>query len=433
MNIVFTCGGTGGHIYPAIAVARMFRERQPDCRILFIGAEDGMENKLVPREGFELQTVQISNYQRKLTPAAIWHNLVTVQRMSATFAKTKRILKDFQPDVIVGTGGYASFPALKMGAKLGIPTCVHESNAVPGLTTKLVARTASRIMVSFDASRQHYPDPEKVLLTGTPVREEFLYAKRQQARQALGLGDEPLIVSCWGSLGAREMNKKIAQFMRCECEDGTPFHHIHATGSFGWRWMPDYVKEQGVDLAAHPALDMREYIYDMPQVLAAADLIICRAGAATIAEVCASGTPCIMVPSPNVTGNHQEKNARVLEDAGGEVQSITEWEVKAMYEDFVPERLAKLRTQKGVSARDMSLSLGQANNYINNIENKKSLPAMQSFFYICEYLGVTPQEFFDEGNTYPETLKEFIAEARQLDPQSMQYILGIMKELNSRK
>ena len=160
MNIVFTCGGTGGHIYPAIAVARMFRERQPDCRILFIGAEDGMENKLVPREGFELQTVQISNYQRKLTPAAIWHNLVTVQRMSATFAKTKRILKDFQPDVIVGTGGYASFPALKMGAKLGIPTCVHESNAVPGLTTKLVARTASRIMVSFDASRQHYPDPE---------------------------------------------------------------------------------------------------------------------------------------------------------------------------------------------------------------------------------------------------------------------------------
>ena len=104
-----------------------------------------------------------------------------------------------------------------------------------------------------------------------------------------------------------------------------------------------------------------------------------------------------------------------------------------MYEDFVPERLAKLRTQKGVSARDMSLSLGQANNYINNIENKKSLPAMQSFFYICEYLGETPHEFFDEGNTYPEALKEFVAEARQLDPQSMQYILGIMKELNSRK
>ena len=223
MNIVFTCGGTGGHIYPAIAVARMFRERQPDCKILFIGAEDGMENKIVPREGFRLETVKISNYQRRLTPAAIWHNLVTVQRMAATFSKTKRILKEFQPDVIVGTGGYASFPALKMGAKLGIPTCVHESNAVPGLTTKLVARTASRVMVSFESSREHYPEPEKVLLTGTPVREEFLFAKRQEARLALGLGDEPLVVSCWGSLGAREMNKKIAQFMKCECEDNTPF------------------------------------------------------------------------------------------------------------------------------------------------------------------------------------------------------------------
>ena len=277
--------------------------------------------------------------------------------MSATFAKTKRILKDFRPDVIVGTGGYASFPALKMGAKLGIPTCVHESNAVPGLTTKLVARTASRIMVSFDASRQHYPDPEKVLLTGTPVREEFLYAKRQQARQALGLGDEPLIVSCWGSLGAREMNKKIAQFMRCECEDGTPFHHIHATGSFGWRWMPDYVKEQGVDLAAHPALDMREYIYDMPQVLAAADLIICRAGAATIAEVCASGTPCIMVPSPNVTGNHQEKNARVLEDAGAAaVVREADCDGRSLYEAAKailsdPERTGGMRT----AARGMAV------------------------------------------------------------------------------
>ena len=166
-----------------------------------------------------------------------------------------------------------------------------------------------------------------------------------------------MIVSCWGSLGAREMNKKIAQFMRCECEDGTPFHHIHATGSFGWRWMPDYVKEQGVDLAAHPALDMREYIYDMPQVLAAADLIICRAGAATIAEVCASGTPCIMVPSPNVTGNHQEKNARVLEDAGAAaVVREADCDGRSLYETAKailsdPERTGGMRT----AARGMAV------------------------------------------------------------------------------
>ena len=153
------------------------------------------------------------------------------------------------------------------------------------------------------------------------------------------------------------MNKKIAQFMRCECEDSTPFHHIHATGSFGWRWMPDYVKEQGVDLAAHPALDMREYIYDMPQVLAAADLIICRAGAATIAEVCASGTPCIMVPSPNVTGNHQEKNARVLEDAGAAaVVREADCDGRSLYETAKailsdPERTGGMRT----AARGMAV------------------------------------------------------------------------------
>ena len=317
MNIVFTCGGTGGHIYPAIAVARLVQTRRPDAKILFIGADDGMENKIVPREGFRLETVKISNFLRKPTPAAVVHNLKTLCDMSQTFAKTKRILKNFQPDVIVGTGGYASFPALRVGAKLGIPTCVHESNAVPGLTTRMVARTAKRVMVSFESGRAYYPDPARVLLTGTPVREEFLFTKRADARRALGLSDgEKLIVTCWGSLGAREMNKKIAQFMLCECRDGTPYRHVHATGSFGWRWMPEYVKEQGVDLAAHPRIDMREYIYDMPQMLAAADLIICRAGAATIAEVCAGGTPCIMVPSPNVTGNHQEKNARVLEAAG---------------------------------------------------------------------------------------------------------------------
>ena len=319
MNVIFTCGGTGGHIYPAIAVANLLRQRKPDAQILFIGAEDGMENKLVPREGYRLETLKISNYQRKLTPAAVWHNLVTLVNMSGSLRKARRVIRDFAPDVIVGTGGYASFPALKVGAQLGVPTAVHESNAVPGLTTRMVERSVDRIMVSFEESRNHYAAPERVVVTGTPVREDFIYTEKQAARAALGLDDRPLIVSYWGSLGAREMNKKIAQFIRRECDGGEPFQHIHATGSFGWRWMPDYVRELGVDLTKHPSVDMREYIYDMPAVMAAADLIICRAGAATISEVAASGTPCIMVPSPNVTDNHQEINARVLAAHGAAV------------------------------------------------------------------------------------------------------------------
>ena len=315
MRIVFTCGGTGGHINPAIAVAKLCQQRFPDCQVLFVGAEDGMEKDLVPREGFRLETLKISNYQRKLTPAGIWHNVTTLFHMAGSMQKAKRILKEFKPDVIVGTGGYASFPALKMGARLGIPTAVHESNAVPGLTTRMVAGSVDRILVSFEDSRRHYDRPEKVRVVGTPVREAFLYTDKEQARKELGLDDKPLIVSAWGSLGAREMNKKIAAFFKAETAENR-FRHVHATGSYGWRWMPEYVKEQGVDLSQYPNLEMREYIYDMPRLMAAADLVICRAGAATISEVCASGTPCIMVPSPNVTDNHQEKNARVLEAHG---------------------------------------------------------------------------------------------------------------------
>ena len=319
MKVVFTCGGTGGHINPALAVAKMLRARRPDSEILFIGATDGMEQTLVPREGFRLETIKISSFQRKLTPRGVCHNLHTACDIAGALHKTDRILDEFRPDVIVGTGGYASFPALREGAKKGIPTALHESNAVPGLTTRMVMDRVDRIMVCFEECRAQYKHPERVSVVGMPVSEEFVYTDRAQARRELGLDGRKLIVSCWGSLGAREMNKKIAQFMKCECDAGDPYQHIHATGSYGWRWMPDYVREQGVDLEQHPSIEMREYIYNMPTLMAAADLVICRGGASTINEVAVSGTPCIIVPSPNVTDNHQEKNARILERRGGAV------------------------------------------------------------------------------------------------------------------
>ena len=316
MNVIFTCGGTGGHINPAISVAKLLQSRRPEAEILFVGAVEGMEEKLVPREGFALKTLEVSSYERKLTPRAIWHNLKNVYNLRRSFRKADAIIRDFKPDVIVGTGGYASYPMLRQGAKRGVPTAVHEANAMPGLTTRMAADSADRIMVCFEESRNFYKNPDRVQVVGMPVREEFLYTRHDEARKALGLDQRPLVLSAWGSLGAREMNKIIARFMAIECENGTPWHHIHATGSYGWRWMPDYVKEQGVDLQAHPDLEMREYIYNMPQLMAAADLIITRAGASSLNEIEAAGVPCIIVPSPNVTDNHQEKNARVLERHG---------------------------------------------------------------------------------------------------------------------
>ena len=319
MNVIFTCGGTGGHISPAIAVANLMKEKRPDTQILFVGASDGMEADLVPRAGYRLETVEISNFQRKLTPSNILYNLRSLGYMFSSRRTADRIIREFRPDVIVGTGGYASYPMLRQGAKRGIPTARHEANAVPGLTTRLVMDKVDRVMVSYEESRSAYPHPEKVRVVGMPVKSEFFFTKKAEARAALGLDDRPLVVSYWGSLGAREMNKKIARFMALEARDATPFYHIHATGSFGWKWMPDYVRDQGVTLSEHPAIDMREYIYDMTTVMAAADLVICRAGASTIAETAAAGKPAIFVPSPNVTDNHQEKNARILESHGAAV------------------------------------------------------------------------------------------------------------------
>ena len=319
MNVIFTCGGTGGHISPAIAVANLLKEKRPDTQILFVGASDGMEADLVPRAGYRLETVEISNFQRKLTPSNIIYNFRSLGYMLTSRRTADRIISEFQPDVIVGTGGYASYPMLHQGAKRGVPTALHEANAVPGLTTRLVMDKVDRVMVSYEESRNAYPHPEKVRVVGMPVKSEFFLTKKNEARIALGLDDRPLVVSYWGSLGAREMNKKIARFMALEANDGTPFYHIHATGSFGWKWMPDYVRDQGVTLSEYPAIDMREYIYDMTTVMAAADLVICRAGAATIAETAAAGKPAVFVPSPNVTDNHQEKNARILEGHGAAV------------------------------------------------------------------------------------------------------------------
>ncbi len=334
MNLIFTCGGTAGHINPAIAVANMMKERYPDAKILFIGAKGHMEEKLVPQAGFEVICLPGSGLSRKLNLEGIKKNFYAVKCVLDAVKACKKIYREFKPHVVIGTGGYASFPALYAAQSMGIPTCVHEANAVPGVTTKLAANKANRVLVAFEESVQYYKHPEKVEVVGMPVRKEFLYTKREDARRELGLGDEHVVVSAFGSQGAKVMNETMADMMPMEQNDGFPFHHIHATGSFGKEWMPKRVKDNGVDYENCPRLDIREYIYNMPTVMAAADVIIGRAGSATCNEIAASGTPCILIPSPNVTNNHQEKNARVLEAGGGAVVVLEK--------DCSPEKMYEL-------------------------------------------------------------------------------------------
>ena len=316
MNFLFTCGGTAGHINPALAVAGRLRELMPDCGVLFVGAEGKMETDLVPREGYGIKTVHITNISRGRSVQAVLHNIATVKNVVAATQEAKRIIRDFRPDAAIGTGGYVCYPVLKAAHDLGIPTAVHESNAVPGLTTKMLAGSVDAVMVGFEESRAFYPHPEKVVVTGTPVRGAFTKCSRREARAELGLPlDKPLVVSVWGSLGAERMNGIMTDLIALAGKNAG-FSLIHSAGSGGYAGMKEKLAEAAPGCEKY-GIDVREYIYDMPRVMAAADLILCRSGASTLAELTYMGKPAVLVPSPNVTNNHQEKNARVIEKAGG--------------------------------------------------------------------------------------------------------------------
>ena len=316
-RVIFTCGGTAGHVNPAIALAQLMHQRDPETKFLFVGAERGLEKDLIPKAGYDFRTVHISSFHRSVKPRELRHNVISVWNLMRAPREARAILRAFPPDVVIGTGGYASFPMVKAAAKAGIPTAVHESNMVPGLTTEMLEPFADRIMVGFEACREHYRHPEKVIVTGTPVRQDFFRLTKAEAKKALGVDDgRPLLVSFWGSLGASGMNRLMADFLALEAAK-EPFHHIHGAGKGGYPVLLDLLRQKGVDLKDHPALQVREYIYDMAVVMRAADLVLCRAGASTISELTALGVPALIVPSPYVTNNHQEKNARVLEAAGG--------------------------------------------------------------------------------------------------------------------
>ncbi len=316
MRFLFTCGGTAGHINPALAVAGRLRELLPDCEILFLGAEGKMEMELVPREGYEIRPLKITNLSRERSLQGLEHNLRTLKNVLVSNREARRIIREFKPDAVLGTGGYVCYPVLRSAARLGIPTAVHESNAVPGLTTKMLAKHVDRVLTGFEESRQYYPHPERVVPVGTPVRGAFAGYDKRRAKAELGLPEElPLVVSVWGSLGAGHMNEILTQMLPL-MEGQRDFRLIHSAGSRYYAGLTEKLAEAGTDPARCGA-EVREYIYDMPRVMAAADLILCRAGASTLAELSYMGMPAILVPSPNVTNNHQEKNARVLEKAGG--------------------------------------------------------------------------------------------------------------------
>lgn len=311
MRILFAGGGTAGHINPALAVAGYIKERHPDAEISYIGTAQKLEAKLVPQKGYDFHTIDVAGFQRKITPKNIARNISAVKKAVTASLDSKRLLKEIKPDIVVGTGGYVSGPVLKQAQKLGLKTAIHEQNAFPGVTTKMLAPNADVIMLAMPEAEKHLKLNKKPLITGNPIRGELLSVTKQEAREKLGIGNLPLILSFGGSLGAKKVNEAVCELIKWH-NGSEKFYHIHGTGKSGYNDMCNSLR----DITLSDKIQIREYINDMDLCMAAADLVICRAGAITLGELQACGKPAVLIPSPYVAENHQYHNALTLKKAG---------------------------------------------------------------------------------------------------------------------
>ncbi|MBR6572984.1 MAG: undecaprenyldiphospho-muramoylpentapeptide beta-N-acetylglucosaminyltransferase [Clostridia bacterium] len=313
MHILFAGGGTAGHINPALAVAGYLKKENPDIKISYIGTAKKLEAKLVPEAGYDFYTIDVAGLQRKLTPKNIVRNIIAVEKMFSSSKKARKILKELKPDVVVGTGGYVSGPVLREAAKLGIKTAIHEQNAFPGVTTKALAPRVDRVMLAMPEAEKHLKLNKKPVITGNPVRQELMEITKDEAKKALGLDNRPLILSFGGSLGARPINEAVVGLIAFH-NGSKKYYHIHGTGKIGFDTTKKLVEEKCEKIADE--ITLREYISDMNVCMAAADVVICRAGAITLSELQACGKASVLIPSPYVAENHQYHNAMSLKNVG---------------------------------------------------------------------------------------------------------------------
>lgn len=331
-RVMIATGGTGGHINPGLAVAGYIREHYPDAQILFVGTAVKMEAQLVPAAGYDFKTIDIQGFSRDLTPAGIAKNVKTLFLILKSSSQAKRIIEDFKPDVVIGFGGYVSGPVLKTAAKMGIPTAVHEQNAFPGVTNKTLAKKVDRVMLTAPEAEKYFNSKNPCVVTGLPVRGEMINADRDISRAELKVDDRPVILSMGGSLGAKVINEAMTQLIS-ERYERKNCYYLHATGKNGVGMFDILQKDKGINLEENKHIMLREYINDMHRCMAAADLVICRAGASSLSEIQALGKPSILIPYPYAAENHQYHNAMALVNNDAAIL-IEE-------KDFTGERLIK--------------------------------------------------------------------------------------------
>ena len=342
MRVVLAGGGTAGHINPAISIADTIKKYEKNSAFLFVGTKDGMESSLVPKSGYDIEFIDVSGFKRSVSPK----NIASAAKAFYATAKCKKIIKNFAPDVVIGTGGYVSGPVLFAASLLKIPTLIHEQNVFAGMTSKILSKRVDTVCISFEKTRERFPDAKKVVLTGNPIRENLFDLTYSEARKRLGCDKKPLIAAFGGSLGARRLNEVMTDFIKDMKDDR--YNIIFATGS---REYDAVIKSLGK--IKRPTVSVKKYIYNMDEVMQGADLLVCRAGAITVSEINALKKPSVLIPSPNVTDNHQYYNAKALLDAGASVL-IEEKDLSS--EGFIKtvrelldnrERLAKMGENSG--------------------------------------------------------------------------------------
>ncbi|VUX04365.1 undecaprenyldiphospho-muramoylpentapeptide beta-N-acetylglucosaminyltransferase [Faecalibacterium prausnitzii] len=319
MRVLIAAGGTAGHINPALAIAGAIKKADPSAEIHFAGRKEGMEYRLVTQAGYPFHHIEITGFQRRLSLNNIKRNIITLWNLALSGPKARAMMKEVRPDLVIGCGGYVSGPVVRCAAKKGIRTAIHEQNAFPGVTNKLLAPDVDIVFAAVPAAVEKLGAPEKTQVVGNPVRPEVFEkaGERDAIRAQLGAGDRTVILSFGGSLGARRVNEVVADLCAWEQKEHKPVLHIHATGQYGVELFQNLEKEKG--FAPGESLVVKEYINNMPELLAAADLVISRAGALTLAELEAEGRAAILIPSPNVAENHQYYNAMELQKAGAAV------------------------------------------------------------------------------------------------------------------
>lgn len=356
MKVLLAGGGTGGHINPALAIASIIKQHDPTAEFLFVGTPNGMESRLVPQAGYKMETMHVAGFQRKLTLKNIKRNCKAAYYLAISQPRARKIVRQFQPDMAIGTGGYVAGPILHAAAHLGIPCAIHEQNAFPGVTNKMLAKEVDHVMLTVEKALEYLHPDCAYTITGLPVRGGISHPDKAAARKKLGFDDGLCILSFGGSLGAGCINDAMAELIPWHVKKGLAINHIHGYGGMGKETFPAAMKKAGVPMQSE-RLRVTEYIHDMDVCLAAADLVICRSGASTLAELEAVGRGSILIPSPIVTGNHQLHNANVLGDAGAAVvieqkdaspQRIIR-EVETLYNDR--DRL----TQMGQKAKGLAI------------------------------------------------------------------------------